>query len=49
MNAMSFTALEGGKTTVDAAALETLSTQIRGTVLREGDAGYDGARSIWND
>ncbi|RWE31559.1 FAD-binding protein, partial [Mesorhizobium sp.] len=48
MNAMSFTALDGGKTTVAAAALETLSTQIRGTVLREGDAAYDGARSIWN-
>ncbi|RWK26469.1 FAD-binding oxidoreductase [Mesorhizobium sp.] len=48
MNAMSFTTLERGKTTVDAAALETLSAQIRGTVLREGDAAYDGVRGIWN-
>jgi FAD/FMN-containing dehydrogenase len=48
MNAMSFTTLEGGKTTLDAAALEALSAQIRGTVLREGDAAYDDARGIWN-
>ncbi|TIX25179.1 FAD-binding oxidoreductase, partial [Mesorhizobium sp.] len=48
MNAMSFTTLEGGKTTVEAAALEAFSTQIRGTVLSEGDAAYNEARTIWN-
>ncbi|RWD26125.1 MAG: FAD-binding oxidoreductase, partial [Mesorhizobium sp.] len=48
MNAMSFTTLEGGKTTLDAAALDALSARIRGTVLREGDAAYDDMRSIWN-
>ena len=48
MNAMSFTTLDRGKTTVDAASLEALSAQIRGTVLREGDAAYDDIRGIWN-
>lgn len=48
MNSMSLTTLERGKTTVDAAALDALSAQLRGTVLREGDAAYDEARSIWN-
>ncbi|TJX44553.1 MAG: FAD-linked oxidase, partial [Mesorhizobium sp.] len=48
MNAMSFTTLEGGKTTLDAAALDALSARIRGTALREGDAAYDDMRSIWN-
>ena len=48
MNSMSLTTLERGKTTIDAAALEALSAQLRGTVLREGDAAYDDARSIWN-
>ncbi|RUU30000.1 FAD-binding oxidoreductase, partial [Mesorhizobium sp. M6A.T.Ca.TU.002.02.2.1] len=48
MNSMSLTTLERGKTTVEAAALEALSAQLRGTVLREGDAAYDDARSIWN-
>ncbi|TJW34341.1 MAG: FAD-binding oxidoreductase, partial [Mesorhizobium sp.] len=48
MDSMSLTTLERGKTTVDAAALEALSVQLRGTVLREGDPAYDEARSIWN-
>ncbi|RWK59668.1 MAG: FAD-linked oxidase, partial [Mesorhizobium sp.] len=48
MDSMSLTTLERGKTTVDAAALEALSAQLRGTVLREGDAAYDEARRIWN-
>ncbi|TIS61350.1 MAG: FAD-binding oxidoreductase, partial [Mesorhizobium sp.] len=48
MNAMNFATLEGGKATVDAAALQALSAQIRGTVLREGDAAYDEVRGIWN-
>ncbi|TIU32135.1 MAG: FAD-dependent oxidoreductase, partial [Mesorhizobium sp.] len=48
MNAISFTTLERGKATVDAASLQALSAQIRGTVLREGDAAYDEVRGIWN-
>ncbi|WP_287305210.1 FAD-dependent oxidoreductase, partial [Mesorhizobium sp.] len=48
MDSMSLTTLDRGKTTVDAAALEALSAQLRGTVLREGDAAYDEARSVWN-
>lgn len=48
MDSMSLTTLDRGKTTVDAAALEALSVQLRGTVLRDGDAAYDEARSVWN-
>ncbi|TGT11472.1 FAD-linked oxidase, partial [Mesorhizobium sp. M8A.F.Ca.ET.213.01.1.1] len=48
MNSMSLTTLELGTITVDGAAIEALSAQLRGTVLTEGDAAYDEARSIWN-
>ena len=48
MNSMSLTTLEGGETTVDGAALEALAAQLRGTVLRQGDAAYDEARTVWN-
>ncbi len=42
------TTLELGKTTVDAAALDALAGRLRGAMLREGDASYDGARAVWN-
>ena len=48
MNTMSLTTLDRGKTTVDAAAIEALSAQLRGTLLQQGDAAYDEARTIWN-
>ena len=48
MNDLSLTTLESGRTTVSAAALEALSAQLRGAVLAENDAAYDGARIIWN-
>src|SRR5687768_13738100 len=48
MDSMSLTTLDRGKTTFDAAALDALLAQLRGTVLREGDDAYDDARSIWN-
>jgi FAD/FMN-containing dehydrogenase len=48
MYGMNLATLEGGKTTIGAAALEVLSAQLRGTVLKEGDPAYDDARSIWN-
>lgn len=48
MNSMSLTTLERGKTTVDAAVLEALSAQLRGTLLQAGDAAYDEARTVWN-
>jgi len=48
MNSMSLTTLERGKTTVDAAVLEALSAQLRGTLLQAADAAYDEARTVWN-
>jgi len=48
MESLSLTTLERGKTKIDAAALEALAAQLRGTLLREGDASYDEVRSIWN-
>ena len=48
MNTMSLTTLDRGKTTVDAAAIEALSAQLRGTLLQQGDAAYDEVRAIWN-
>ena len=48
MNTMSLTTLDRGKTTVDAAAIEALSAQLRGTLLQQGDAAYNEARTVWN-
>lgn len=48
MKDLTLTTLEYGKTSIKAAALEALSTQLRGTLLRKEDAAYDEARSIWN-
>ncbi len=48
MNTMSLTTLERSKTKVNAAALEALAAQLRGALLREGDAAYDDARTVWN-
>ncbi len=33
---------------VNAVAVQTFQSQLRGVLLRPGDAGYDGARTIWN-
>ncbi len=48
MNDLSFAALESGKTTVSASAIEALATQLRGSLLTASDASYDEARKIWN-
>jgi len=40
--------LEGTKHAVDTAAIDGLRSRMRGPVLTPGDAGYDGARRIWN-
>jgi FAD/FMN-containing dehydrogenase len=34
--------------TIDAGAVEGLRARLRGTVLRPGEAGYEGARAAWN-
>ena len=48
MNELSFTALESGKTTVGAGAIEALATQLRGSLLTANDLSYDEVRKIWN-
>ncbi|HTY80780.1 MAG TPA: FAD-binding oxidoreductase [Candidatus Bathyarchaeia archaeon] len=40
--------LEGTRQTLDPAAIDGLRSRMRGAVLMPGDAGYDGARRIWN-
>lgn len=42
------TGLDGEPVRVDAKDLETLSQRVRGTVLRPGDGGFEGAVRIWN-
>ena len=48
MNALSATALDEPDVTLDADAVEGLAARLRGSLLTEGDAGYDDARTIWN-
>jgi FAD/FMN-containing dehydrogenase len=48
MNDLSLTNLESGTTTVSAAEIEALATQLRGNILTENDEDYNSARSIWN-
>ena len=48
MNAIKLRTLEGGTTTVDGAALDTVGAALRGKVLADGASGYDDARMIWN-
>ncbi|MCA0922814.1 FAD-binding oxidoreductase [Pseudooceanicola nanhaiensis] len=40
--------LSGGQTVIGAEALEPLAAALRGTLLQEGDPGFDPARAIWN-
>lgn len=48
MNDMSLTNLQAGKTRVGAAAVEALQARLRGRALKQGDPGYEEARTIWN-
>ncbi len=45
---MKIKTLDGRDTEIDAGAIEQLTAGIRGTVLQQGDAGYNEAREIWN-
>jgi FAD/FMN-containing dehydrogenase len=40
--------MTGSSGGVDEAAWDELGSGVRGALLREGDAGYDEARSVWN-
>ena len=48
MASVSMITLGGGKTTVEAAALDQLRSHFGDRLLAAGDAGYDEARTIWN-
>ncbi|MBI3744343.1 MAG: FAD-binding oxidoreductase [Chloroflexi bacterium] len=48
MNAVEVVTGTGGKVSIDAAKLEPFKAGLRGMLLRQGDAGYDQARTIWN-
>ncbi len=40
--------LNGGSKTIEKELTEALSAGLRGSLLREGDQGYDEARTLWN-
>ena len=40
--------LEGRTTSIEAAAIKELGESLQGSLLLDGDFGYDGARSVWN-
>lgn len=48
MSELSLTTLEGGKKMIAAAATGALAAQLDGSLLKERDASYDEARTIWN-
>ena len=48
MNELDVRTLNGGNTTVSAAAADDLATRLSGTLLTPADDGYDEARSVWN-
>jgi FAD/FMN-containing dehydrogenase len=48
MDTHNFRTLSAGTTAVDAAAIKTLESELRGTVLFQGSPGYDEARTVWN-
>ncbi|TCR63137.1 FAD-binding oxidoreductase [Bosea sp. BK604] len=48
MSGYSLTTLTAGKTTIASSVVEALASQLSGSILAAGDAGYDDARAIWN-
>ncbi len=42
------TTLDGGRTTVSGTRIDAFDERLDGPVLRDGDAGYDEARTLWN-
>lgn len=43
-----FTGVDGGTVEIGSSAIAELEASLRGALLRAGDDGYDGARTIWN-
>jgi FAD/FMN-containing dehydrogenase len=48
MSMLEIRRLDGQTTTVDASRVEALASQMRGTLLRRDERGYDDARTVWN-
>lgn len=48
MPAHDLTTLAGGKKAIAAPVIDALAAQLRGSIVGASDAGYDGARAIWN-
>lgn len=48
MPAHSFRTLTAGRKTIATAVIEELASELDGSILDTSDAGYDGARAIWN-
>ena len=48
MSAITIRGTDGTSRAVDAARIEALRSAMRGSLLREGDPGYDQSRTIWN-
>ncbi|MEY8143956.1 FAD-binding oxidoreductase [Falsihalocynthiibacter sp. CO-5D18] len=40
--------LDGKGVSIDSEAIETLAASLRGSIFKDGDAGYDEGRTIWN-
>lgn len=48
MKGIEVSRLNGGTTVLDEATVRGLEQALKGRVLRDGDAGYDAARTVWN-
>ena len=48
MEGIAATTVAGSTTVIPKAAVDELCGRLRGRLLREGDAGYDTSRTVWN-
>jgi FAD/FMN-containing dehydrogenase len=48
MNELNLATLDAGKAVISAEMIDALAGSMKGSVLVDGDAGYDDARTIWN-
>ena len=48
MNTLNLMTLEHDKAAVAGSSIEALAASLQGSLLMNGDAGYDEARTIWN-
>jgi len=48
MSAIMVRKLDGGTVSIDASALESLKSSLRGSLIEPNDDGYDKSRTIWN-